>query len=111
MARLFNNLSIGSKVFVAFALIIALLIACAGLSLFSLSSFERSFAQHRQRVDEVELTRDIDYDFRDLSAKVDAYLVSGSDSALADANQRLRPLGYRAHTDGDALILRQETTL
>ena len=32
-------------------------------------------------------------------------------SALNDANQRLRPLGYRAHTDGDALILRQETTL
>lgn len=32
-------------------------------------------------------------------------------SALNDANQRLRPLGYRAHTDGDALVLRQETTL
>jgi methyl-accepting chemotaxis protein len=85
MARLFNNLSIGSKVFVAFALIIALLIVCAGLSLFSLSSFEHSFAQHRQRVDEVELTRDIDYAFRDLSAKVDAFLVSGSETALSDA--------------------------
>ena len=39
---------------------------------------QNAFAQHRQRVDEVELTRDIDYAFRDLSAKVDAYLVSGS---------------------------------
>ena len=29
-------------------------------------------------------------------------------SAIADANQRLRPLGYSAHTDGDALIMRQE---
>ena len=78
MARLFNNLSIGSKVFVAFALVIALLIACAGLSLFSLSSFERPFGQHRDRVDEVELTRDIDYAFLNLTAKVDAYLTAGS---------------------------------
>ena len=29
-------------------------------------------------------------------------------SAIADANQRLRPLGYSAHTDGDALVMRQE---
>ena len=83
MARLFNNLSIGSKVFVAFALVIALLIACAGLSLFSLSSFERSFGQHRDRVDEVELTRDIDYAFLNLTAKVDAYLTAGSETALS----------------------------
>ncbi|PKR88035.1 hypothetical protein CXZ10_16385 [Pleomorphomonas diazotrophica] len=84
MARLFNNLSIGSKVFVAFALVIALLIACAGLSLFSLSSFEHSFGQHRDRVDEVELTRDIDYAFLNLTAKVDAYLTAGSETALSD---------------------------
>ncbi|MFD1711640.1 general secretion pathway protein GspL [Ottowia sp. GY511] len=32
-------------------------------------------------------------------------------SALSDANQRLRPLGYRAHTDADALVLRQESSL
>ena len=32
-------------------------------------------------------------------------------SALSDANQRLRPLGYRAHTDADALVLRQENAL
>ena len=85
MARLFNNLSIGSKVFVAFALVIALLITCAGLSLFSISSFERSFSQHRSRVNEVELTRDIDYAFLDLTAKVDAYLVAGNETALSGA--------------------------
>ncbi|WP_026790760.1 HAMP domain-containing methyl-accepting chemotaxis protein [Pleomorphomonas oryzae] len=85
MARLFNNLSIGSKVFVAFALVIALLITCAGLSLFSISSFERSFGQHRSRVSEVELTRDIDYAFLDLTAKVDAYLVAGNETALSAA--------------------------
>ncbi len=84
MARLFNNLSIGSKVFVAFALVIALLITCAGLSLFSLSSFERSFGQHRDRVDEVELTRDIDYAFLNLTAQVDAYLTRGSETALSN---------------------------
>lgn len=32
-------------------------------------------------------------------------------SAVADANQRLRPLGYRAQTDGDALVMRQENAL
>ena len=85
MARLFNNLSIGSKVFVAFALVIALLITCAGLSLFSISSFERSFSQHRNRVSEVELTRDIDYAFLDLTAKVDAYLIAGNETALSVA--------------------------
>lgn len=74
---MFNNLSIGSKVFVAFALVIALLITCAGLSLFSISSFERSFGQHRSRVDEVELTRDIDYAFLDLKGKVATYVEIG----------------------------------
>lgn len=85
MARLFKNLSIGSKVFIAFALVIALLIVCAGLSVFSLNSFERSFADHRDRVDEMELTRDIDYAFLDLRGKVAAYLTSGSQTALSDA--------------------------
>ncbi len=85
MARLFKNLSIGSKVFIAFALVIALLIVCAGLSVFSLNSFERSFADHRDRVDEMELTRDIDYAFLDLRGKVAAYLTSGSETALSDA--------------------------
>ena len=32
-------------------------------------------------------------------------------SAVADTNQRLRPLGYRAHTDADALVMRQENAL
>ncbi|MBP7453860.1 MAG: general secretion pathway protein GspL [Ottowia sp.] len=32
-------------------------------------------------------------------------------SAMTDANQRLRPLGYRAHTDGDTLVLRQESSI
>ncbi len=85
MARVFNNLSIGSKVFVAFALVIALLITCAGLSLFSISSFEHSFDQHRSRVDEVELTRDIDYAFLDLKGKVATYVVEGSETSLSDA--------------------------
>lgn len=30
---------------------------------------------------------------------------------MTDANQRLRPLGYRAHTDGDTLVLRQESSI
>jgi general secretion pathway protein L len=32
-------------------------------------------------------------------------------SAVSDANQRVRPLGYVARTEGDTVVLRQESAI
>jgi hypothetical protein len=93
MIRTFNNLSIGLKIVTAFGLVISLLVLVAGISYVSLQSAGQSFRENKDRTHEVEITRDVDYSYLDLTRKISAFVYAGDEATLAEANAALDTVG------------------